>query len=107
MASAEVESDVADGDVVGVTFVFRQRESDAAGGPIVLHVRAGQKLPPASSADQSLVDLGGTRLRWTPGRGQLEWIADGAYISLEGTSDLASMLDLASRFHPVVAEAVP
>jgi len=107
IASAEVESDIADGDVVGVSFVFRQRESDAAGGPIVLHVRAGQMLPPASSADQSLVDLSGTRMRWTPGRGQLEWIADGAYISLQGTADLASMLDLASRFHAVVAEAVP
>ena len=47
------------GDVVGVTFVFRQRESDAAGEPLVLHVQAGHMLPPASSADQSLVDLDG------------------------------------------------
>jgi hypothetical protein len=107
MASAEVASSVATGDVVGVTFVYRQRESDAVGEPFVLHVRAEQMLPPASSADQSLVDLNGTQARWTPGREQLEWIVDGAYISVEGTADLASMLDIASRFRTVRTVAVP
>jgi hypothetical protein len=105
VASAQVASDTATGDVVGVTFVFRQRESDAAGEPIVLHVQAGHMLPPASSADQSLVDLDGTSVRWTPDRGQLEWIAGDAYLSLQGGADLASMLVLASRFRTV--EAVP
>ena len=91
--------------MVGVTFVFRQRESDAAGEPLVLHVQAGHTLPPASSADQFLVDLDGTSARWTPGRRQLEWIAGDAYLSLEGDGDLARMLDLASAFGTI--EAVP
>ena len=99
VASAQVASDVATGDVVGVTFVFRQRESDTAGEPIVLHVQAGHTLPPASSADQSLVDLDGTSARWTPGRGQLEWIAGDAYLSLEG--------DGRSREHARSRVAVP
>ena len=107
VASAQLASDAASGDVVGVTFVFRQRESDAAGEPIVLHVQAGRMLPPASSADQSLVDLDGTPARWTPGRGQLEWIAGGAYLSLEGRADLGSMLELASGFRAIEAEPSP
>jgi hypothetical protein len=101
VASAQVASDVETGDVVGVTFVFRQRESDTAGEPLVLHVQAGHTLPPASSADQSLVDLDGTSARWTPGRRQLEWIAGDAYLSLEGEADLARMIDLASAFDTI------
>ena len=75
VASAQVASDPVTREVFSASFVFRQRESDAAGGPIVLHVQAGHRLPPASSADQSLVKLDGDEARWTPGRGQLEWIA--------------------------------
>ena len=75
VASAQVASDPMTREVLSASFVFRQRESDAAGGPIVLHARVGHRLPPASSAEQSLVELDGTRARWTPGRGQLEWIA--------------------------------
>ncbi len=86
LASGQVVSnaDAAGTDVIAVSFVFRQRQSDAVGGPIVLHVQAGAALPPASSADQLVVSLDGARARWTPGRGQLEWIAGGAYLSLEG-----------------------
>jgi hypothetical protein len=104
-ASAQVASEALTGDVIGVTFVFRQRESDAAGEPLVLHVQRGNTLPPASSADQSLVDLNGTSARWTPGRRQLEWIAGDAYLSLEGDGDLARMLDLAKAFGTI--DAVP
>ena len=107
VASAQLASDATTGLVVGVSFVFRQRESDTAGGPIVLHVQAGDVLPPASSADQSLVKLDGTRGRWTPDRGQLEWIAGGAYLSLEGDADLATILGLASQIHTVEAVATP
>ncbi|MGH2595774.1 MAG: hypothetical protein ACRDH7_07400, partial [Actinomycetota bacterium] len=81
----------------GVSFVYRQRETDTAGGPLVLHVQAGVALPSASSALQFLVDLGGTSARWTPDRGQLEWIRDGVYVSLQGSLGLNAMLQLASQ----------
>jgi len=96
VASADVVSDST--GVTGVSFIFRQRESDAAGAPIVWHVQAGDTLPPTSSAGQFRVVLpDGTTARWTPDRDQLEWIADGAYLSLQGQSSLAAMLDLATR----------
>jgi outer membrane lipoprotein-sorting protein len=109
LASAQVASDAtaADGRVVAVSFVFRQRESDTAGGPIVLHLQAGEALPPASSAHQALVDLDGTRARWTPSRDQLEWIAGSAYLSLEGGPSLAAMLDLAIQIRPLDGSASP
>ena len=91
--------------VVAVTFVFRQRESDDAGGPIVLHIQVGEALPPASSARQSLLDLDGAEARWTPERSLLEWIDGGAYLSLEGDLTLTAMLDLASQVRP--SEAGP
>ena len=95
LVSASVASDAS--GPTGVSFIYRQRETDAAGGPIVLHVQAGVVLPPASSALQLLVDLDGTSARWTPDRAQLEWIRDGAYVSLQGPLGLAAMLQLASQ----------
>jgi hypothetical protein len=98
-ASGQVVSNTttAGPDVIAVSFVFRQRQSDAVGGPIVLHVQAGATLPPASSADQVVVSIDGAPARWTPGRGQLEWIAGGAYLSLEGGPGLPALLALASQ----------
>ena len=99
LASGQVMSNANAGgtDVIAVSFVFRQRQSDAVGGPIVLHVQAGAALPPASSAAQVEVSLDGVPARWTPGRGQLEWIAGGAYVSLEGGPGLPVLLALASQ----------
>ena len=99
LASGQVVSNTnaAGPDVIAVSFVFRQRQSDAVGGPIVLHVQAGAALPPASSADQVVVSLDGAQARWTPGRDQLEWIAGGAYLSLEGGPGLPTLLALASQ----------
>jgi outer membrane lipoprotein-sorting protein len=109
LASAQVASDATTEEraVVAVTFVFRQRETDDAGGPIVLHVRAGGTLPPASSARQSLLDLGGAAARWTPERNQLEWIVSGAYLSLEADMTLTAMLELASQVRPTDGTAAP
>jgi hypothetical protein len=109
LASAQVASDTTatEDHVIAVSFVFRQRESDAAGGPIVLHVQPGEALPPASSAHQTLVDLDDARARWTPERDQLEWIAGGAYLSLEGGLDLVAMLDLAAQVRPLVGATSP
>jgi outer membrane lipoprotein-sorting protein len=99
LASGQVMShtNAAGSDVIAVSFVFRQRQSDAVGGPIVLHVQAGAALPPASSADQVVVSLDGMRARWTPGRGQLEWIEGDAYLSLQGGPGLPTLLALASQ----------
>jgi hypothetical protein len=109
LASAQVASDITSTEnaVSFVSFVFRQRETDAAGGPIVLHVQVGETLPPASAAHQTLVDLDGARARWTPDRDQLEWIAGGAYLSLEGGLSLSSMLDLASQVRPLDGAVSP
>jgi outer membrane lipoprotein-sorting protein len=95
LVSASVASDAS--GPTGVSFVFRQRESDTAGGPIVLHMQMADALPPASSAQQLLVDFDGTSARWTPDRDQLEWIRDGAYVSLQGLLGLDAMLQLASQ----------
>jgi hypothetical protein len=37
----------------------------------------------------------------------LEWIAGGAYLSLEGDADLSTVLDLASQIHTVEVVATP
>ncbi len=95
LVSASVASDAS--GPTAVSFVFRQRESDTAGGPIVLNVQMSDALPPASSAHQLLVDLDGTSARWTPDREQLEWIRDGAYVSLQGAVGLDAMLHLATQ----------
>ena len=95
LVSASVASD-ATGPTT-VSFVFRQRESDTAGEPIVLSVQLGNALPPASSAHQLLVDLDGISARWTPDRDQLEWIRDGAYVSFQGPLGLNAALQLASQ----------
>ncbi|MGZ8636849.1 MAG: hypothetical protein ACXWX2_07735 [Actinomycetota bacterium] len=103
LASAQIASNATagDGGVIAVSFVFRQRETDTAGAPILLHVQRGGALPPASSARQTLVHLDGIQARWTPSRGQLEWIAGGAYLSLDGGPGLPAMLDLASKILPL------
>ena len=93
-ASAQLES--MDGDVKAVTIVYRQRESDLAGGPLVLHVEPGLSLPPASSTDQFRVDAAGSEVRWTPGRQLLEWERDGVYRSLGGPLSLEALLRILS-----------
>jgi Putative zinc-finger len=68
---------------VGVTLYLRDRDADAGIGTIRLHLEPANALPPASSADQSAVDLGGVSGRYTPDRSQLEWIDGGLYRSLD------------------------
>jgi hypothetical protein len=68
---------------VGVTLYLRDRDADAGIGTIRLHLEPANALPPASSAEQSAVDVGGSPGRYTPDRSQLEWIAEGLYRSLD------------------------
>ncbi|HET7928150.1 MAG TPA: zf-HC2 domain-containing protein [Actinomycetota bacterium] len=67
----------------GVTLYLRDRDADAGIGTIRLHLEAATALPPATSAAQSTVDVGGARGRFTPDRSQLEWIDGGLYRSLD------------------------
>jgi len=100
LASAQIVWDPAATEAAAVSFFFRQLETDAAGAPIVLHVQEGDALPPASAADQFLVELGAMSARWTPARDQLEWIAGDAYMSIEGQVGLPALLDLALQIGP-------
>lgn len=67
----------------GVTLYLRDQDADAGIGTIRLHLEAASSLPPATSAAQSTVDVGGVRGRFTPDRSQLEWIDGGLYRSLD------------------------
>jgi hypothetical protein len=82
---------------VGVTLYLRDRDADAGIGTIRLHLEPANALPPASSADQSAVDVGGEPGRFTPDRSQLEWIDAGVYRSLDAPGlSLDGLLTVAS-----------
>jgi hypothetical protein len=82
--------------LAGVTFHLRQRDMDAAGVPLILHVEPGAGLPRPSSAAQSRVTFGDRIVgRWTPARSQLEWTGAGGYRSLQGELELPAMLSIA------------
>jgi hypothetical protein len=67
----------------GVTLYFRDLDADAGIGTIRVHLEPSQALPPATSADQSSVEIGDAHGRYTPGRSELEWIRSGVYHSLD------------------------
>ena len=92
VASAEVQR--VGGRPESATFHFRQRESDAAGGPVTLHVALRAALPPASGG-QLRVRLGSLLARWTPARSELEWTQAGSYRSLVGPVGLRVLAALA------------
>lgn len=91
-ASAQLERE--EGVVVGVTVLYRQRESDLAGGPLFLHVEPGRGLPPTTSSARYRVDAGGIDARWTPARSLLEWEHGGVYASLTGALPLSTLLGI-------------
>lgn len=72
-------------DRLGLNVYFQQSDAELGSGPIRFHAEAGQELPPASAASQSAVEVRGTEGRWTPDRGQLEWVEDGVYYSLDAS----------------------
>jgi hypothetical protein len=100
-ASAELAE--ASSGVAGLTFHLRQRDTDAAGQPLVFHVEPGSGLPPPSSAEQSRISFAGVTGRWTPGRSLLEWTDAGGYRSLQGDVELSGLLSVARAI--VSAEA--
>ena len=92
-ASAELAN--ASSTLAGATFRLRQRDTDAAGPPLIFHVQPGSALPPPSSAEQSRIAFAGVTGRWTPGRSLLEWTEAGGYRSLQGEAGLAGLLSVA------------
>ncbi len=80
---------------------FQQQDTDLGTGPIRLHEEVATKLPPASSAAQSEVEVRGVIGRWTPDRNQLEWVEQGVYLSLDaGGLSLADLLGVAASLEP-------
>ena len=78
-----------------VTIWLRQRDMDEAGPPLRLHVEPGGTMPAPSSAGQVRVRFGPFEGRWAPIDAQLEWVAGGAYRSLQGPLDLRSIARVA------------
>jgi hypothetical protein len=84
------------GEGLGVTLYLRDRDADGSVGIIRMHLEPATSLPPAISAVQSAVDVGGAMGRYTPDRSQLEWVRDGVYRSIDAPGlDLAALLALA------------
>jgi hypothetical protein len=89
----------------GVTLYFRDRDADAGIGTIRLHLEPATALPPASSANQSAVEVGDEPGRYTPDRSQLEWLEAGLYRSLDAPGlSLDGLLAVATSI-PSEAEA--
>jgi hypothetical protein len=76
-----------------VTVYFRRPGSELDGVGIRLHQATGVGLPPPTDPDALAVRVRGTTGRYSPSRGELEWIEDGVYRSLSGTAlDLGGLL---------------
>jgi outer membrane lipoprotein-sorting protein len=100
MASAEIVRLHQD---TALNVYFQQQDTYLGTGPIRLHEEVATKLPPASSAAQSEVEVRGVIGRWTPDRNQLEWVEQGVYLSLDaGGLPLADLLAVAASLEPIV-----
>jgi hypothetical protein len=80
----------------GVTLYFRRPGTELDGAGIRLHQAEGVGLPPPLDPDVLAVQVRGVTGRYTPARGELEWVEDGVYRSIGGASlDLAGALRVA------------
>jgi hypothetical protein len=71
------------GERSGLNVYFQAAET-APANAIQLHAEAASELPPASGAEQFVLDVRGQRGRWTPDRYLLEWVEEGVYYSISG-----------------------
>jgi hypothetical protein len=62
---------------------------------LTLHVERDTGLPLSSSSEQGLISFAGLEARWTPSRSELEWVDGGVYHSLQGVTDLRSLIEVA------------
>jgi hypothetical protein len=85
----------------GVAFLFRRGGAELDGGGIRLFQSAGADLHPPMDPDVLAVRVRGLDGRYSPTRGELEWVEDGAYRSLGGGAlDLAGLLRVADSLRP-------
>jgi hypothetical protein len=80
----------------GVTLSLRQPDTDAAGGPLTLHIEPGTELAPPSSSLQGRITFAGIEGRWTPSRAELEWVDGDVYHSLQGRLGLRALIAVAT-----------
>jgi outer membrane lipoprotein-sorting protein len=92
-------------DLTSVNMYFQQ-EDGLDGSPLRVHEEAAAALPPAPAPRQYSVRIRGVDGRWTPGRHELEWVDDGVYYSLDGSSlGLGDLLVAAASLAPAVVPA--
>jgi hypothetical protein len=77
-----------------VTVHFRRPGAELDGGGIRLHQADGIGLAPPLEPEVLAVEVRGVTGRYSPVRGELEWVEDGVYRSLGGSSMAGSPLDL-------------
>jgi outer membrane lipoprotein-sorting protein len=98
LASAEL---VRLNEETALNLYFQQVDADLGTGPIRLHEEMAERLPPASSATQSEVEVRDVIGRWTPDRNQLEWVEQGVYLSLDAAGlSLVDALAMANSLQP-------
>jgi hypothetical protein len=84
------------GPRTAVSVYFRRPGTELDGVGIVLHQAPNTPLPPPMDPDVFAVRVRGTLGRYSPVRGELEWVEDGVYRSLGGSAlDLAELLGVA------------
>ncbi|HEX2024788.1 MAG TPA: hypothetical protein VHH92_00155, partial [Actinomycetota bacterium] len=81
----------------GAVTVWFRRPGVEPGPGIVLHQARGAALPPPLEGEVLAVTVRGSPGRYSPARGELEWVEDGVYRSLGGGAlDLTGLLRVAS-----------
>ncbi|HEX2029782.1 MAG TPA: hypothetical protein VHL78_00060 [Actinomycetota bacterium] len=91
-----------------VTVHYRRPGAELDGAGIALHQAPVGSLAPPLEPDVFVVRVRGITGRYSPSRGQLEWVESGTYRSLEGTAlDLAGLLRLASSLEPAFGRLGP
>ncbi|HEV8683164.1 MAG TPA: hypothetical protein VGS09_10395 [Actinomycetota bacterium] len=90
-----------EGGRTSVTVYFRRPGTELDGMGIRLHQAPRTPLPPPMDPDVLAVEVRGTIGRYSPVRGELEWVERGIYYSLGGTAlDLAGLLQVAASLEP-------
>jgi hypothetical protein len=87
---------VREGRRTSVSVYYRRPGTELDGVGIRLHQAPGSPLPPPMDPDVLAVEVRGILGRYSPVRGELEWVEDGVYRALGGTAlDLAGLVRVA------------
>jgi hypothetical protein len=85
----------------GVTVYFRREGAELDGGGIRLYQAEGVAMPPPLEPEVLAVRVRGITGRYSPLRGELEWVENGVYRSLGGTAlDLRGLLAVTASLEP-------